>query len=90
LGPGTDIATLPAAIRTTRGCAWPVVVVDVCCGVDARVADRQLDRAEDLSGTETRKSLSRHGRACPGHPRLLAARVKSWMPGARPGMTSFY
>src|SRR5689334_9990460 len=29
---------------------------------------------------------ARHGRACPGHPRL-AARSKTWMPGTRPGMT---
>jgi hypothetical protein len=31
---------------------------------------------------------TRHGQACPGHPRLswLLA-VKTWMPGTRPGMT---
>ncbi|RJF76987.1 hypothetical protein D4Q52_03910 [Rhodopseudomonas palustris] len=30
----------------------------------------------------------RHGRACPGHPRLLCISVsKAWMPGTRPGMT---
>src|SRR5216684_7000650 len=28
----------------------------------------------------------RHGRACPGHPRL-DRRKKTWMPGTRPGMT---
>src|SRR5580704_6370747 len=28
----------------------------------------------------------RHGRACPGHPRLRFA-SKTWMPGTRPGMT---
>ena len=34
-------------------------------------------------------SLRRHGRACPGHPRLLIPMVesKTWMPGTRPGMT---
>ena len=31
----------------------------------------------------------RHGRAGPGHPRLLLAARKSWMPGTRAGMTSF-
>src|SRR5579863_6699506 len=34
--------------------------------------------------------LFRHGRACPGHPRLsklIAA--KTWMPGTSPGMTIF-
>src|SRR5262245_9770368 len=32
---------------------------------------------------------SRHGRACPGHPRLNGhSGLKTWMPGARPGMTS--
>ncbi|NEW85916.1 hypothetical protein DU475_01375 [Rhodopseudomonas sp. WA056] len=30
----------------------------------------------------------RHGRACPGHPRLpCSGRCKAWMPGTRPGMT---
>src|SRR5689334_18634445 len=31
--------------------------------------------------------LHRHGRACPGHPRLVDGRKKAWMPGTRPGMT---
>src|SRR5438045_9634439 len=31
---------------------------------------------------------TRHGRACPGHPRLIrSAAFKTWMPGTRPGMT---
>ncbi|RJF69416.1 hypothetical protein D4Q52_20775 [Rhodopseudomonas palustris] len=30
----------------------------------------------------------RHGRACPGHPRLCCISfTKAWMPGTRPGMT---
>jgi hypothetical protein len=29
----------------------------------------------------------RHGRACPGHPRLSGARHFPWMPGTSPGMT---
>src|SRR5690349_20800016 len=30
----------------------------------------------------------RHGRACPGHPRLALLRhYKTWVPGTRPGMT---
>ncbi|RJF74134.1 hypothetical protein D4Q52_13300 [Rhodopseudomonas palustris] len=30
----------------------------------------------------------RHGRACPGHPRLCCICFsKAWMPGTRPGMT---
>ncbi|RJF76540.1 hypothetical protein D4Q52_05180 [Rhodopseudomonas palustris] len=33
-------------------------------------------------------SQLRHGRACPGHPRLLCISAsKAWMPGTRPGMT---
>ena len=32
-------------------------------------------------------TYSRHGRACPGHPRLPLLRSKAWMPGTRPGMT---
>jgi hypothetical protein len=35
-------------------------------------------------------SLFRHGRACPGHPRLSCLmEAKTWMPGTRPGMTTF-
>ena len=31
---------------------------------------------------------TRHGRACPGHPRLFCGEVgKAWMPGTGPGMT---
>src|SRR5882762_4727405 len=31
----------------------------------------------------------RHGRACPGHPRLSCCEIaKTWMPGTRPGMTA--
>jgi hypothetical protein len=31
----------------------------------------------------------RHGRACPGHPRLIFRwNEKTWMPGTRPGMTT--
>src|SRR6266850_5150233 len=30
----------------------------------------------------------RHGRACPGHPRLTIRTKKTWMPGTRPGMTA--
>jgi hypothetical protein len=33
-------------------------------------------------------ALTRHGRACPGHPRLsLSIEAKSWTPGASPGVT---
>jgi hypothetical protein len=31
--------------------------------------------------------LLRHGRACPGHPRLDLLHPNSWMPGTSPGMT---
>src|SRR5580692_3767705 len=34
--------------------------------------------------------LLRHGRACPGHPRLASARRLPWMPGSSPGMTKKY
>src|SRR5689334_22645777 len=34
-------------------------------------------------------SAYRHGRARPGHPRLFcSSRIKTWMPGTRPGMTA--
>src|SRR3954465_4754212 len=28
-------------------------------------------------------AVVRHGRACPGHPRALAPRVRTWIPGTR-------
>src|SRR5207248_11452631 len=31
--------------------------------------------------------LYRHGRACPGHPRVSASRKKTWMRGSSPRMT---
>ncbi len=35
-----------------------------------------------------RATPSRHGRACPGHPRFSCrSAAKTWMPGTRPGMT---
>src|SRR6266852_408331 len=42
------------------------------------------------SGWEkTHASSTRHGRACPGHPRpCLTERRKTWMPGTSPGMTA--
>ncbi len=53
--------------------------------------------SEAIAGFSARRSLpkwrsdifenpTRHGRACPGHPRL--PEKKSWMPGTRPGMTA--
>jgi len=42
--------------------------------------------AQGVSRRSARLIIVRHGRACPGHPRLLAE-VKTWMPGIKPGMT---
>jgi hypothetical protein len=42
------------------------------------------------SPTIRKRITFRHGRACPGHPRLSCSiGTKTWMPGTRPGMTSF-
>ena len=50
-------------------------------------------------GGESHMAFSRHGRACPGHPRGAAKlgsprffrsiRTKTWMPGTSPGMTAW-
>src|SRR6266851_6813552 len=32
--------------------------------------------------------IPRHGRACPGHPRLTRRRLKTWMPATSAGMTT--
>ncbi|MDD1535706.1 hypothetical protein C7U89_20345 [Bradyrhizobium sp. WBOS4] len=35
------------------------------------------------------KQGTRHGRACPGHPRSSCSEPqRTWMPGTRPGMTA--
>ncbi len=42
----------------------------------------------DVQPTHRRIGIPRHGRACPGHPRLATRRArKTWMPGTSPGMT---
>ncbi len=43
----------------------------------------------DERKTDERSNIRRHGRACPGHPRLFCSKVKSktWMPGTGLGMT---
>src|ERR1044071_1290956 len=59
-----------------------------------RMARSNAQRRRDEEGmTERRMTmlkfarmpLHRHGRACPGHPRLTSAQSKAWMPGPRPG-----
>src|SRR5882672_4998623 len=52
------------------------------CGPSSRTSSRRCERAMLSSQTSPR-----HGRACPGHPRLPSER-KTWMPGTRPGMTA--
>jgi hypothetical protein len=55
--------------------------------------DRQEQKNERV-GVKKHQFLSqlfRYGRACPGHPRLSCLREgKTWMPGTRPGMTSYF
>jgi hypothetical protein len=48
------------------------------------------DDAIGCDTTAVNADLSmRHGRACPGHPRLgRLKKNKPWMPGIKPGMTS--
>jgi nitronate monooxygenase len=44
--------------------------------------------AEALENCARFQSLIRHGRACPGHPRLIALELlKTWTPGTSPGVT---
>ena len=50
----------------------------------ARLAERFKPKATQLGFGF---SHNRHGRACPGHPRLCSKPRKTWMPGTRPGMT---
>src|SRR5215475_12972007 len=54
------------------------------------ITSRMLDGGHGASAPlpTLRSSHARHGRACPGHPRLSICGVaKTWMPGTRPGMT---
>src|SRR5262249_14269037 len=55
--------------------------------------DRQEYRARRAVQVTAMKMIShfhrRHGRVCPGHPRLSVRKaVKTWMPGTGPGMTT--
>ena len=45
-----------------------------------------MNEAETRAGNFA-SLIRRHGRACPGHPRLASSGAKTWMPGTRPGMT---
>jgi hypothetical protein len=63
-----------------------------------RFGDRSLRPRRRSSESEPGKSTfdlaqdrgRRHGRACPGHPRLSCfTAAKTWMPGTSPGMTNF-
>src|SRR6185437_13201908 len=52
------------------------------------------DDSEAGAAAEACKSRAchedRHGRACPGHPRLSGfVAAKTWMPGTSPGKTSY-
>ena len=54
----------------------------------ADIAARAGADDDEIVSHGSLRSLDRHGRACPGHPRLVANRSsKTWMPGTRPGMT---
>jgi hypothetical protein len=56
-----------------------------------RVSRRDLPpaaRSSSCAGLSYEDSQNRHGRACPGHPRLPSRPVvKTWMPGTGPDMT---
>src|SRR5262249_32605280 len=52
-----------------------------------RVRSNQNNLGGNMSSRAS-KIFRRHGRACPGHPRLEDIDAsKTWMPGTRPGMT---
>jgi hypothetical protein len=57
-------------------------------GAEAPSSETVPSLRENVS--EAQKSGNRHGRACPGHPRIaVSATRKTWMPGTRPGMTEW-
>ena len=63
-------------------------VVDVECGPSVDDIPRVVFCGWDVT-LPSIHVFRRHGRACPGHPRLALRPLerKAWMPGTRPGMT---
>jgi hypothetical protein len=62
------------------------------CGLDESGKQPVNESDEEIfeggSFRDEHNVMTRHGRACPGHPRLHFNSVaKTWMPGTSPGMT---
>ena len=84
----TRVVTPEAAIKA--GADYLVVGRPITRAADPRAAAEAIVAEIEAATGElvTFAQRSRHGRACPGHPRISAVRSsKSWMPGTRPGMT---
>ncbi|TFV37695.1 hypothetical protein E4K66_19430 [Bradyrhizobium frederickii] len=56
----------------------------------AAVAAGGSELRKGRPGELVRGCLFRHGRACPGHPRLSYPPQRTWMPGTSPGMTEVF
>src|SRR5258708_2840609 len=53
------------------------------------VREKRIGRMYQGESASARPAF-RHGRACPGHPRLSCLlEAKTWMPGTSPGMTTY-
>src|SRR5712664_1251930 len=86
LPPLSEISVMVAAMRSSR-----VASVTRPFSVGTLRSTRSSTRLPFTSTSSRVRNLfmprfPRHGRACPGHPRLDRCK-KTWMPGTRPGMT---
>src|SRR4051794_14031245 len=90
----THIKVKPNQVATL---AWVVLQIGVALAVEVdfsicgngKLRDGNGPRCNSRPGRRCtpRMPLARHGRACPGHPRLaVLPALKTWMPGTSPGM----
>ena len=68
--------------------AWLRTKANSIEGGTSRGDARHRGQTNSRSAGGVGRTLIRHGRARPGHPRLASHRSKTWMPGTRPGMTT--
>ena len=82
---GKNVAWSPAAYTPPRSNRRKS-----CSGSTPRPSPARRRSSAGCCGWNRRAGpfIFRHGRACPGHPRLACSQTeKTWMPGTSPGMT---
>ena len=97
-----DVKWINQCVNDNKGDATADVVLKYCTCMNNKMSDNETQSITQWEKTHVaeRKACDkeagwkwrfsrRHGRACPGHPRLSSRRrLRTWMPGTRPGMTN--